>query len=73
MNRTEEKLKKDFGIHLKKLRMSKNMTLRDLDAASGIDFSTIGKIESGIRNTYLQDLFALAKGLDIDVLDLITF
>ena len=69
----EEKIKKEFGLHLRKLRMSKNLTLRELDALTGIDYSSIGKSENGTRNTPVQDLRALAAGLKIDIAELLHF
>jgi hypothetical protein len=69
----EDKIKKDFGIHLRKIRESKKLTLRDLDALTGIDYSSIGKSENGTRNTPVQDLYALAEGLEIDIAELFPY
>jgi transcriptional regulator with XRE-family HTH domain len=73
MSRQEEKLKRKFGLHLKELRNRKGLSLRNLEATSGIDFSTINKIENGIRNPSLTVLFSLAEGLDINIAELVTF
>jgi transcriptional regulator with XRE-family HTH domain len=68
--RKEDKIKKEFGLHLRNLRLSKNLTLRDLDALTGIDYSSIGKSENGTRNTPVQDLYALAEALKVNIAEL---
>jgi len=41
------------------------MSLRDLQAASGVHFATISKIESGARQPNLSHLQRLAKALRV--------
>ena len=38
-----------FGDHIKKLRTDKNMSMRELAAKVGMDFTLLSKIEHGIR------------------------
>ena len=62
-----------FGARLKKMRLAKGMTLRDLAQAIGVDFSYLSKIENG-KAGYLpgaDTIRALAQALDADVIELL--
>jgi HTH-type transcriptional regulator, competence development regulator len=69
----EEKIKKDLGQHLKKLRTSRKLTLRQLAALADIDHASIDKSENGNRNTPVQDLYALAEAFDVDLIELFPY
>lgn len=71
--KNEEEIKKIFGTHLKSLREGKSLSLRELDALTGIDYSTIGKMENEGANPTLLSLFTLADGLGIDITELVSF
>jgi DNA-binding XRE family transcriptional regulator len=62
-----------FGQHLKKMRDSKGISLRELENISDVDHSQIHRIEKGLRNPSLTTLLALAKALEIDVCELVKF
>lgn len=66
----EDKIKKDFGIHLLSLRNGKKLSLDELEALSGIGATSLHSSEHGIRNTPIQDLIALAEALEIDFCEL---
>jgi len=66
-------LKRDFGIHLKKLRMSKGYSLLDLDYRCELNESNISKIENGKFDVQLSTIFELARGLGIQPKDLLDF
>lgn len=69
----EDKIKKDFGIHLINLRIGKDLTLRELAALSGISATSLHSSENGIRNTPVQDLYALADALGIELDELFPY
>jgi len=54
---------KAFGKHLKKLRLSKNLTQEDLSFRCVIPQSQVGRIERGERDPTLSTIRRLAKGL----------
>ena len=69
----EDKIKKDFGIHLINLRTGKNLTLRELAARSGISTTSLHSSENGIRNTPVQDLYALSDALGVELDELFPY
>lgn len=66
-------LQKQFGENLKKIRMAKGLSLRALASNCDLDDSNISKIEQGKFNIQLSTLFELAKGLGIEVKELVEF
>lgn len=54
-----------IGTNVKKYRLGKNLSQESLANLSGIDWSTISRIERGVVNTSISVVFALAKALDI--------
>lgn len=69
----ETKSIKAFGQNLKKIRKSKNITQEDLAFDSGIDIRQIGRIERGVINTSINNIFIIAKTLNITPKDLFDF
>ncbi|RZK59017.1 MAG: XRE family transcriptional regulator [Pedobacter sp.] len=69
----KELLLKNFGIHLKKIRDEKDISLRVLEQLSGIDYSQIHRIEKGITAPSLITMVCLADGLKITLQELISF
>jgi transcriptional regulator with XRE-family HTH domain len=71
---------KQFGINLKKIRESKNMTqfdlataMNDLSSESYIDKTTISRIENGRTNVTLITAIKLSLALQIDIKKLLDF
>jgi transcriptional regulator with XRE-family HTH domain len=62
-----------LGARIKELRLSKNMSQRQLGKNLGVGNSTISSIERGTRNMTVQMLERIAEALDIDMLDLVAF
>jgi transcriptional regulator with XRE-family HTH domain len=60
-----------FGNHLRGLRKSKKMTLKQLAAAAAVDISQVHKIEKGKINTTLSTLIALSKALETSMGELL--
>lgn len=59
-------IRKEFGIHLRKIRLENGLTQEQLADKAGMHFTYIGQIERGIRNPSLVNLHKLAKALNID-------
>lgn len=66
MNNKEEILM-NFAKHLTKMRKSKGISIRQLAAASNLEFSQIQRIEKGKVNFAFSTLCALADGLEMDL------
>jgi len=69
----DEKLLKEFGKHLKKLRTDRKISLRKLEGLSDVDHSEIHRIEKGLRNPSLTVILAIASALEIDPCTLIKY
>ena len=68
-----------FGNSIRKLRLKKNLTQRELAMRSRLDVTYISGIERGVRNPSLKSLESVAMGLgcsisetckDLDKIDL---
>jgi transcriptional regulator with XRE-family HTH domain len=58
-------LTKEFGRIVRSIRAQRDLSIRDLEAGSGIDNSKISKIEAGNVNVSLATLVCLARGLGV--------
>jgi len=56
---------------LRELRLKRKLSLRDLEKLSGVDHSTIGRIENGDFLPGLGNLWKLAKALEVPIEELI--
>ena len=61
-----------FGSNLRQLRKERQLTLLDLEVASGVNQGDISRIENGKKNLNLTTFIKLAKGLDIHPSKLLT-
>lgn len=66
-------IQEKFGLHLKQLRESKGLSLRELAAKCDLDSSKISKMENGKTNLQLSSMFELAKGLGVEPKELLDF
>ncbi|MXV14304.1 helix-turn-helix domain-containing protein [Hufsiella ginkgonis] len=62
-----------FGVHLRKIREDKGLSLREVADRCDLDNSNISKIENGQFNIQLSKIFELAKGLGVSAKDLLDF
>lgn len=62
-----------FGKHLKKLRQEKGLTQEQLAFASDLEHSQISRIERGVINTSISQLYQIAKALEVPVKKLFDF
>jgi transcriptional regulator with XRE-family HTH domain len=67
--RTDKKVKA-FGERLRYLRMRKGMTMQELADLCDIEYSQLSRIERGIINTSLSNIYVLAEQLEIKVKEL---
>ncbi len=61
---------KSLGARMRKLRKAQDMTLVDLAKATGVDYATISRIETGIMTGTLECHIKLAAALGVKVTDL---
>lgn len=66
-------IRKEFGLHLKKIRNTKGLTQEELADKAGMHFTYIGQIERGVRNPSLINLHKLAKALSVTAGELFPF
>jgi transcriptional regulator with XRE-family HTH domain len=72
-NTRDENILIAFGKNLQKIREAKKVSLRQLEILSDVDHSEIHRLEKGKRNPTLTVIIALARGLEIDRADLLSF
>lgn len=58
---------KAFGSRVLKMRERRDMTQKDLADDSGLSQSTVSRIESGLHNLTMENIFDLADGLECRV------
>ena len=56
---------------LRKLRRKQKLTLRDLERLSGVDYSSISKIETGAAEPKVNTIVKLAKALNVSLDELL--
>ncbi|TAJ49600.1 MAG: XRE family transcriptional regulator [Chitinophagaceae bacterium] len=67
----KEKILARFAAHLTKLRKEKGLSIRQLAAEAGLEYSQIQRIEKGKVNFAFTTLTALALGLGMDLDELL--
>ena len=71
MSTKDEKILKEFGKNLKKLREAKGFSTRQFADAAEISHSTVGRLEGGLTNPTLTTLIKLSEALASDLNSLI--
>jgi len=69
----EENYIKAFGKNLAKIRKEKALTQEELAFKVGVEYSQISRIERGIINTSISNVYKIASTLDIHPKDLMDF
>lgn len=54
-----------IGANVKKYRLERELTQESLANLSGIDWSTISRLERGVVNTSISVVFALAEAMGL--------
>ncbi len=73
INLRDEKYIKEFGINLRKIRLSKDLTQEELANSSDVSLPQITRIERGIVNPTICTIKCIAKGLGIKTNELFDF
>ena len=68
-----ENLLKEFGAHIKAIRLEKNLSQEKLALVANLDRTYISGIERGIRNISLINIFKLAEALNLPASELFKF
>jgi len=69
--RAKRRALKEFGENLRKYRVERGLSLRELSETCGIDNSKIGKIEKGLINITLTTVLQLAVALEVPPVSLL--
>lgn len=64
---------RQFGIHLQKLRTSKGMTQAELAYECGMEISQISRMERGMLNTSISNIYLMSKALGIHPMEFLNF
>lgn len=64
---------KQFGEHLRKVRMSKKISQEELAFKADMEYSQVSRIERGIINTSISHVSKLAKALGVPLSELFEF
>ena len=62
-----------FGENLRSIRQKKRLTMLQLAFEADIENSQIAKIERGVSNPTISTVYALAKALNVKVVELFKF
>lgn len=65
------KLQTAVGGAVKELRLSKNLTLRQLSSSSYISLGFLSEIECGKKNASSEVLESIARGLELTTVELV--
>ena len=68
-----ERYCKAFGRQVRKIRLEKNLSMRELALQADMEYSQLSKIERGVINTTISTVYALSQALEIPVVDLFDF
>ena len=70
---SNESYLKSFGLHIKKIRLNKNLTQEEVAELSEFTRSYYTEIETGKRNTSLLNLYKISKALEVEMKELVDF
>jgi transcriptional regulator with XRE-family HTH domain len=74
VNQTRDiKAMKAFGMRLREVRKSKDLSQQQLAYSADLELSQISRIERGIINTSISQIFQIARALDVHVKYLFDF
>ena len=69
----KDKYLKQFGAHVRSLRLARGLTQQQLGANMNKEFQAIQRIERGGVNPSLYVIYELSLGLGIDQMELLDF
>ena len=68
-----DKAIKAFGNHLRKLRKKLGISQEELAYRTELELSQIGRIERGVINTSISNVFIIAESLEVHPMQLFNF
>ncbi len=68
----QEKLLKEFGKKLQKLRVAKKLSIRGFAYAADLSVSYVQKLEAGTSNPSLTTLIKIAEVLEVEWMEFVT-
>ncbi len=69
----DETLQKKVGIRIQEIRELKNISQQELAAMCNLEKSNMSRLESGRVNSTLATLNKIAKGLEVNIIELFKF
>jgi transcriptional regulator with XRE-family HTH domain len=69
----KDKVVKAFGKNLKRIRQAKQISQEELAYRCDIELSQIGRIERGVINTSISNVFLISEALGIEPKELFSF
>ena len=69
----DETLYKKIGLRIQEIRLQKYMSQQDLAAKCNFEKSNMSRLEAGRVNSKLSPLNKIAKGLDVNIIELFKF
>lgn len=69
----DETLQKKVGKRIQELRIQKNLSQQILAAKCNFEKSNLSRLESGRVNSTLSTLNTIAKGLEVNIVELFKF
>lgn len=73
MSKLETRFLIQFGKHLADIRRKKRISQEQLSFDADISLSTLSKLERGILNVSISNLYKIAKALKVHQKDLLDF
>lgn len=69
----DETLYKKIGLKIQEIRNQKNLSQQDLAAKCNFEKSNMSRLEAGRVNSTVSTLNKIAKGLDVNIIELFRF
>jgi transcriptional regulator with XRE-family HTH domain len=60
-----------IGARIREIRKAQGLTQEDVAEKAGMDFTSIGAVERGARNSSLKSLFRIAEALNVSLEELV--
>ena len=73
MGNKTDKVLKEFGKNLQKLREAKGFSTRQFADEAEISHSSVGRLEAGLSNPTMTTLIKIAEALEVDLNSLVHF